>query len=306
YFVIGLEKIKKEKLKLILIILIFSLYGIRTVLRNYDWKYPEKFYLKSIEYSFYPSLLYGNLSYYYLKNGDYEKSYQFAKNAIYIGLKNESILYVYGLSLLNKGMYSEAENVFNEILKINPQNYEVLTELAWLCYLKKDEKKAIELLNKSIEINENYPKIYYILAEIYRYKMDFEKFTVAVEKLSKLIPDDFYPYYLKGLIFRAIGDLTKSKENFQKAYKILKNKDDFYSLFNLGILLRELGKVEESLNLFKKLLNLKPDDFEILNEIGICYAVKGDNEKAKQIWTSILIKNPNYLPAKENLKKLSF
>jgi tetratricopeptide (TPR) repeat protein len=43
-----------------------------------------------------------------------------------------------------------------------------------------------------------------------------------------------------------------------------------------------------------------------MNEIGICYAVKGEKEKAKVIWEKILKKNPDYLPAKENLKRLGF
>ncbi|MFN4228155.1 MAG: hypothetical protein ACK4F0_08485, partial [Candidatus Ratteibacteria bacterium] len=43
YFVLLIEKINKEKLKLILTILIFLLYGTRTILRNYDWNNEIKF-----------------------------------------------------------------------------------------------------------------------------------------------------------------------------------------------------------------------------------------------------------------------
>ncbi|HOM26064.1 MAG TPA: glycosyltransferase family 39 protein, partial [bacterium] len=48
YFVMLIEKIKKEKIKIALIILIFSLYGVRTILRNYDWLDPISFYEKSL------------------------------------------------------------------------------------------------------------------------------------------------------------------------------------------------------------------------------------------------------------------
>ncbi|MCM8804588.1 MAG: tetratricopeptide repeat protein, partial [Candidatus Omnitrophica bacterium] len=294
----------KEKFKLFLIIFIFSLYGIRTILRNYDWKDPEKFYLKSINYSFYPSLLYGNLCYHYLRNGEYEKSYSISKKAILYGLKNEPILYIYGVSSMNIGKYDEAEVIFKEILKLNPKNYEALTELGYLYFIKGEYEKGIKLLNESLKINENYPKTYYIFVEIYRVKKERENYLNKIEELIKITPYDFYPYYLKGLAFKEKGDYLKANENFNKAYNILKNKNDFYSIFNCGILMKEMGRVNEALELFYKLLKLKPENIEILNEIGICYAMKGDKEKARKIWENILFINPKYYPAKENLRRL--
>ncbi len=306
YFVFFMDKIKKEKPKKILLIIIFFLYGIRTILRNYDWKYPEKFYLKSIEYSFYPTFLYGNLCYFYINNGEYEKSYQLSKKAISLGIKNETILYIYGVSLSNMKRYEEAENVFKEILKINPENCEVLTEMGELYFIKRDVEKAEQFLNESLKLNPDYPKTYYVLTEVYRVKGNIEKIWECIRKLKQYVPYDFYPYYLEGLLFKEKGDFENAYKNFQKAYSILKNKKDFHSLFNLGILTIEMGKIDESLNIFTTLLKIKPEDIEVMNEIGICYAIKGNREKAKEIWEKILLKNPEYYPARENLKRLGF
>lgn len=121
YFLKILNKIKGVKIKNFFLFTIFLLYGARTIIRNCDWKNPEVFYLKAIKYSHYPSMLYGNLSYYYLRNSDYEKSYKTSLKAISIGLKNETILYIYGVSLSTLGKNDEAIGIFNEIIKKIPK-----------------------------------------------------------------------------------------------------------------------------------------------------------------------------------------
>jgi len=306
YFILVIDKIKKENLKIFFVIFIFSLYGIRTILRNYDWKNPEKFFEKSLRYSFYPTQLYGNLCYYFIKNGEFIKGYQLSKKLINFGLKNESILYVYGLSAINLKKYDEAENAFFEILKMDPKNYEVLTEIADLYFVKGDIEKAKEFLNKSLNLCPNYPKTYYLFSKIYIIENNIEKVESCADILIQLAPDDFYPYFLKGIIFKQKNEFEKANENFNKAYSILKDKKDYNSLFNLGILYREMGKVDEALVLFSHLNNIFPENIDVMNEIGICFAIKGNKESAKKIWKEILKKDPRYLPARENLKRMGF
>jgi tetratricopeptide (TPR) repeat protein len=250
--------------------------------------------------------LYGNLCYHFIKNGEFEKGYQLSKKLIDSGLKNESILYVYGLSAINLKKYNEAENSFLEILRLDRLNYEVLTELADLYFTKVNVEKAKKFLYESLNICKTYPKTYYLLSKIYMIENDIEKVENCVDILIQLVPYDFYPYFLKGVILKQKKEFEKAYENFNKAYSILKNKNDYNSLLNLGILYREMGKIDEALKLFSRLINMFSDNIDLMNEIGICYAVKGEKEKAKVIWEKILKKNPDYLPAKENLKRLGF
>ncbi|MCS7181274.1 MAG: tetratricopeptide repeat protein, partial [bacterium] len=259
---------------------------------------------KSLKYSYYSAQIYGNLAYLYIINGQSEKAYKLLTPFVKKGDKTESILYVYALSLKNLKIYENAEKFFLEVLKINPQNYEALTELGEIYFSKNEIEKAEKSLEKSLKLNKNYPKTYFILSQIYNLKGEKEKTIYYLNKLISIIPYDFYPYYLKGLILKQSNEFEKAMENFEIAYSILKKKNDFYSIFNLGILLKEMGRIDEALNIFNHLIVYKPEDIEILNEIGICYALKGEKEKAKNVWKSILKKNPSYYPAIENIKKL--
>ncbi|MCM8785930.1 MAG: tetratricopeptide repeat protein, partial [Candidatus Omnitrophica bacterium] len=305
YFILLIDRIKKEKLKIILTTLIFLLYGTRTILRNYDWKQPEELYIKSLRYSFYPAQLYGNLAYLYIINGQPEKAYQLLHPVIERGFKTESILYMYGVSLKNLRIYQQAEKIFLEVIKINPKNYEALTELGEIYFLKNEIEKAKKTLEKSLDLKREYPKTYFILCQICQIKGEKEEAIYYLDRLINFAPDDFYPYYIKGLILKQNSEFEKANENFKIAYSILKKRNDFYSIFNLGLLLKEMNRIDEALDTFNYLKKLKPEDIEIMNEIGICYALKGEELKAKEIWESILKKDPLYYPARENLKKLS-
>ncbi|MCM8809467.1 MAG: tetratricopeptide repeat protein, partial [Candidatus Omnitrophica bacterium] len=304
YFVLLIEKINKGKLKLILTILIFTLYGTRTILRNYDWKDPEELYIKSLKYSFSPAQLYGNLAYLYIINGQPEKAYQLLYPVVKKGFKTESILYMYAVSLKNLKNYQKAEKAFLDVLKINPENYEALTELGEIYFLKNQIEKAKKILEKSLDLRKEYPKTYFILCQVYLIKGEMEKVIYCLDRLIDFAPDDFYSYYLKGVILKQYNEFDKANKSFEIAYSILKKKNDFYSIFNLGLLLKEMNRIDEALDKFNYLIKLKPEDIEIMNEIGICYALKGEKEKAKEIWEKILKKEPSYYPAKENLKKL--
>jgi len=52
--------------------------------------------------------------------------------------------------------------------------------------------------------------------------------------------------------------------------------NNFYILRNIGILLHKLGKFEESITYFKKALQLKPDEKGVHNKLGISYLSLGD------------------------------
>lgn len=167
-------------------------------------------------------------------------------------------------------------------------------------------EKAKDLLKRSLMINNFYPKTYYLLSEINRIEGNKEEFLKNLEILNFLVPEDFYPYYLRGLFYKENGEFEKAKSEFYKSYFLLRNKKDFNSNFYMAILMREMGMIENSLTLLLKLLKEKGENPSIMNEIGICYALKGEKEKAKKIWEEILIKNPSFYPAKENLKRLKF
>ena len=143
YLPLFLKKfIKKEKVFTFLLCILCLIYGIRSVLRNFDWKNPEKFFEKIGEEANYPTRAKVQLVLILLNKGDYKKAYEILKNEFEKNQNDEDISLNYGASLIRLGKYQEAENVYKKILKRNPRNYKVFHDLTVIYEEKGDWDKA--------------------------------------------------------------------------------------------------------------------------------------------------------------------
>ena len=304
YFVLLIEKIKSKNLKILIIFLVFLLYGVRTIFRNYDWYDPIKFYEKSIEYGFKHKKIYYNLAYSYFAKGKYKKALEIFKiiEPLY---KNKKLVYN-GISvcLYNLGRYEEAEKYCKKNLEIEPYDPVSLTILATIYYNKKERpiSEIINLLKICIEKNPAYREAYILLGRIFFENGNFKE-SEKFFKISVLMnPEDDVSNLLLGISYFNLNDMKNAEIYIKKAYKLKPTKID--NILNLALFYKFTGNFKEAIEFYHKALILKPNDLDILNDIGLCYAMIGDKEKAKKIWENILSKNPEYKPAKENLKIL--
>jgi tetratricopeptide (TPR) repeat protein len=304
YFIILLEKIKKEKLKIALTIIIFSLYGVRTILRNYDWNSPIKFYEKSIDYGFRNKKIYYNLAHSYLGKGEYEKALEIFKIAEPL-YKNKKLVYL-GISacLYNLGKYKEAEEYCKKILKIDPYDPFSLTTLATIYYNNKEKplSETINLLKICIEKNPAYREAYILLGRIFYENGNFKESAKCFKISVFMNPEDDVSNLLLGMSYFNLNDMKNAEIYLKRAYQLKPNKIE--NILNLAFFYKLTGKFKEAIEIYGKALDLKPDDLDTLNDIGLCYAMTGNKEKAKEIWEGILKKNPDYKLARENLKIL--
>jgi tetratricopeptide (TPR) repeat protein len=304
YFVLLIEKVKLKNLKILIIFLIFSFYGVRTILRNYDWNDPIKFYEKSLKYGFKHKKIYYNLAYSYAGKGEYEKALEIFKiiEPLY---KNKKLVYN-GISicLYNLGKYKEAEEYCKKILKIDPYDPVSITTLATIYYNKKEKplSEIINLLKICIEKNPAYREAYILLGRIFYENGNFKE-SAKYFKISVFMnPEDDVSNLLLGISYFNLNDIKNAEIYLKKAYQLKPNKIE--NILNLAFFYKLTGKFKEAIELYNKALSLKPDDLDTLNDIGLCYAMSGNKEKAKEIWEGILKRNPDYKPAKENLKIL--
>jgi tetratricopeptide (TPR) repeat protein len=264
YFIILLEKIKKEKLKIALTIIIFSLYGVRTMLRNYDWKEPIKFYEKNLKYFPQSKEILHNYSFTLLLNKDYEKALENFKKLYSIKPEDKKVIFGIGKCYLMLGNYDEALKYYYEGIKIDPLNLSALLDMA-IIYEKKGEiEKAIEILNVLIE--KEYQPAFVFLGNIY-----FKK-----------------------------GNYDISEKYFLKAIEL--NREDNISLKFLAKIYFMKKDFNKAIYYLEKLAKLEPENLDCLNDLAISLNEIGEKEKAIKILKYILKKNPDYKVAEINLR----
>ena len=84
-------------------------------------------------------------------------------------------LYEFGMALFQNGKYSEAEPIFRDILKINPNYADVLNKLGIITHLKGNTKEASEYFERALELNPKYTEASLNLAIAYNDMGEFKK-----------------------------------------------------------------------------------------------------------------------------------
>lgn len=156
--------------------------------------------------------------------------------------------------------------------------------------------QAIKHLTLSLNIYPTYIQPMLIMGNAYYELEDYDNAIVYFEKCLKLNPQ--YEYAVKNL--EHVGDLCVKKGLFKtgaKSYETLMRYDKTNAVRvypKLGELygknLRDLKNAEKYLVMA---LQLKPDNSDVMQKLGVVYAMSGQSQKAIEIFLKALEKNPN-------------
>ena len=102
-----------------------------------------------------------------LKKGDNIKSALLFENSMKIDPQNELICYKFAESLIEAGQIDRAKQALNKCLEINPEYEQALVLSGDLALQEKDTEKATAYYEKAIQINRKYFGVYPKLATIY-------------------------------------------------------------------------------------------------------------------------------------------
>lgn len=156
-------------------------------------------------------------------------------------------------------------------------------ELALEALTKFDFTTSLKYHEKILEIN---PDNYLVMAELaIDYEMTgnpekaIELLEIALKGFSSEEKVEYVRFYTNlASLYSNFGYIDKSIEVYKKAIEIAPN--DYLAYLNIGGILFHTGKQDEGIYYEKKALELKPGDTNILKNLGYMY-FKIDFEKAK-------------------------
>lgn len=128
--------------------------------------------------------------------------------------------------------------------------------------------KALGIYEEIITCDETEARAYYGIAILYDHQDEFDKAIDYYQK--KAIAYD--PYYVKAYFFLAyaydsVGEEDKAIENYQKVLEL--DPDDFWSLVNLGAIYENHDKIEEAMTLMEKALTIDEGHHMALFNMGV-------------------------------------
>ena len=139
----------------------------------------------------------------------------------------------YALESLTQGKLKEAEEIYRKLIKIGTTNHVVYGNLAAICGMQNRFDELVELINKALELEPNYPEAHNYLGNALKQK----------------------------------GELMAAIDSYKIALKLNPNYPDAHN--NLGVALRDRGEIISAIVSYKKALSVKPGYPNAFNNLGI-------------------------------------
>lgn len=171
-------------------------------------------------------------------------------------------------NLHSQGKLDEAEKIYLEILKTEPQNAQVLNLLGLIKISQGKLDFAEKFILKALSIKKD-AYFYENLARVYEFKKDYKLEIETLEKACQETECGFEIYFLLALAYKNNIEFKKAEKAYLKALEI--NPKSEKTLFNLASLYLFLNSPENAVKYFKKCLEFNPNDKEVLYFLSLGY-----------------------------------
>ncbi len=296
------NKLQRIAVSLTALILIF--YSYTTFMRNFDWRDPLTFWVKTAAASPRNFRVHNNLGSAYYNLGRYLDAIALYKKSIEI---NPGFAMAYnnlGAAYRNIGKNDEALEAFNKAIMLNPNDAEAYNNLAVALYEKSGlTDKAVKYFQRAIELKPDYAEVYNnFAAALYAEFGNVSMVKELYEKAMGYKPDYADPYYNLGLMYDAAKDYAEAVRYYEKAVQIKPDYAEAYN--NLGAAYKDLSMYEDAIKNLKKAVELKPDYLIAHKNLARAYNDVKLYDQAKEEWMIVLRLKPTDAEAKKRLEEL--
>jgi tetratricopeptide (TPR) repeat protein len=200
-----------------------------------------------------------------------------------------------GLISHQRGRLAEAENIYGEILKQEPNNFNALHLLGIIAVQTNRAARGVELINKAIKINAWDAAAYSNLGMGLHALRRFEEALASYDQALALEPNDPEVYNNRGAVLRDLDRRDEARTNYETAIALKPNYAEPYS--NRGNLLRVQGQYEDALVDYDKAIELKPDYAEAHIARGMVLRDLRRHDEALNSCDKAIALRPNYAEA---------
>jgi tetratricopeptide (TPR) repeat protein len=221
----------RNKTAWLILIVILSLFAIRTVTRSAEWK--DEWTLVSADVKRSPNS--ARMRYFHgialrdrgkeQKNEDVYRDYM--QQAIHEFEECVSILPTYveayeelGLAWHRMGNPDKALQYYERVLKLNSKKAATYSNMAIIFFERKDYARALELHKKAVSLDPNFENGYLNIGSIYGQQGDYAQAIENFEKAIRINPTNAKAYYYLGLTYEILNQPEKSQQNYAIAAKL--------------------------------------------------------------------------------------
>ena len=194
-----------------------------------------------------------------------------------------------GICYKNLDNKEEALKYYLKAVELDEEDKYSIADIAWIYDVFGNYEEALKYLERLDELGEEndvWTNIEFglCLSRLGRYEEAIERINHALE-IEDEEKDTGYIYSQLGFCKRKLEEYDEAIEAFKQAKKWGRN--DAWINVEYGACLAGLGKYEEAIEKFEYALSLKDEEKDlafIYNQLGWCYRLLGDYEKALECY----------------------
>lgn len=231
------------------------------------------------------------------------------------------------------GNLAAAESIYRQVLAAVPDQPDALHMLGLLAMQARKFDLAMQLIDRSIQVNPRQPGYYANRAQLLSMMGRIDEAVAAYRMALSLDPNLLEANYNLGHLLRQQGDIHRAVEHYRAAVNILPASPDLWTslalalsdardfpaaadawrritlmqpenpdaINNLGNVLQEMGRYDEAIEAYQKALSLRPEYPEAHNNIGNAYLRSGRPEQAVECFRAAVAQRPDYAEAHRGL-----
>jgi tetratricopeptide (TPR) repeat protein len=203
------------------------------------------------------------------------------------------------LQLHQDGRFSDAEQLYQRILAINPRHPDCLHLLGMIAYQEGSLERAADLIRQAIAINSRGTSYYANLGTVLQAQDKLEEAEVLYRQALTLKPDLAEVHVNLGNVLLARGELDGSVASYHRALTLKPTCAETYN--NLGNARQKQGQTDAAAACYERALAIKPDYAEVYYNLGTACRDQDKLDQAVTHFQEALTIHPKYAEAYYNL-----
>lgn len=213
-------------------------------------------------------------------------------------ISNASLYHQRGKRYAQLGEFMFAEQDILRALNLDSKNCDYNVTYSNLFLLQNKLPEAEEVLQNILRVNDQCANVFIALADVYLYKRENKK---SIDYLDQALKIDLYnavAYYKKGINFMEMGDTVTAISSMQTA---VEQDGNFYDAYvQLGVLMAGKGDPLAE-DYYKAAMRLDTNSVEVMYNLGMYYQQAEKYNEAIRLYNDLTKKSPKFKEAYFNL-----
>jgi predicted O-linked N-acetylglucosamine transferase (SPINDLY family)/ADP-heptose:LPS heptosyltransferase/glycosyltransferase involved in cell wall biosynthesis len=172
-----------------------------------------------------------------------------------------------GIDRLNAGEFVEAAKIYQQILQVQPDNFNALYLAGVTAFHLDRLAEAIGYLQQAISLKSDHAEAYKKLADIYEKQGNRDDAIATYHKAISLKPNQASFYMSLGIAYFNSQQFNLALEQFQTAITLEPLSSNTYNWIGMTVL--ELGRLEDAVTAFRSSISYQPEYVDAHVNLGI-------------------------------------